>query len=142
MEKIIDSNYSISDDKSKLDLKVIHTFLSTTYWSAGIPFDLMKKSIDNSFCAGVYFGKEQVGFARVVSDFSLSALLGDVFILEKHRGKGLSKHLVEFVINHPEFKTIRAWRLGTNDAHGLYTKFGFKLIEHPERYMEYKRKIW
>jgi predicted GNAT family N-acyltransferase len=142
MKKIIDQDYQISDDRSKLDLKIIHSFLNQSYWSKGIPFDLMKKSIDNSFCLGVYYKDTQVGFARVITDYSTSAFLGDVFIIEEYRGKGLSKHLMEFLINHPEFKTIRTWRLGTDDAHGLYSQFGFKVVEHPEKFMERKQKVW
>ena len=142
MEIIINQDYRLSDVKSELDLNLIHSFLDRSYWSKGIPFELMKKSIDNSFCVGVYFQNQQVGFARVTTDFALSALLGDVFILEEHRGKGLSKHLMNFLMNHPQFKTIRSWRLCTDDAHGLYSQFGFRAIEHPEKFMERKQKVW
>ena len=142
MEKEIDSEYLIDDDKTLLDYDVIHDVLSSSYWSKGIPFELMKKSIDNSFCVGVYHNKAQVGFARVVTDFALSASLCDVFIIEKHRRKGLSKRLMEFIIDHPELKTIRSWRLATDDAHGLYSKFGFHISEHPEKLMERKQRVW
>ncbi len=141
MELRIDSDYFISDEKSLLDLKVIHDFLTNSYWSKGIPVELVKKAIDNSFCAGVYFKNTQIGFARVVTDFTLTALLGDVFILENHRGKGLSKQMMNFLIGHPKLKSIRTWRLATNDAHGLYSQFGFHVIENPENFMERKIKV-
>lgn len=142
MELRINSEYFISDDKSLLNVEMIHDFLTDSYWSKGIPFDLVKKAIDNSFCVGVYHKNTQIGFARVVTDFTLSASLGDVFVLENHRGKGLSKEMMSFLINHPRLKTIRTWRLATNDAHGLYSQFGFKQIEHPEKFMERKQKVW
>ena len=142
MELRIDSDYFISDEKSLLDLKVIHDFLTNSYWSKEIPVELVKKAIENSFCVGVYFGNMQIGFARVVTDFTLTALLGDVFILENHRGKGLSKQMMNFLIGHPKLKSIRTWRLATNDAHGLYSQFGFHVMENPENFMERKIKVW
>jgi GNAT superfamily N-acetyltransferase len=142
LETKIDSEYFVSDEKSRLDFEAIHKFLSQSYWSKDIPFELMKKSIEHSFCAGVYHKTVLVGLARVITDYALSAFLGDVFIIKEHRGIGLSKHLINFLIDHPEFKTIRSWRLGTNDAHGLYSRFGFKTVEHPENLMERKQKVW
>ena len=131
------SDYSVSTDKSKLDLPLIHTFLSTqAYWSLNIPFATVKRSIENSLCFGVYQGDRQVGFARVITDFATIAYLGDVFILPEHRGKGLSKLLVGEIMAHPELQGLRRWMLLTSDAHGLYRQFGWKTIAGPDRYME------
>lgn len=142
MEKIISENITISDDKSLLQLEVIHAYLTRSYWNEGVPIDFVKKAIDNSFCVGVYHEQKQIGFARVVTDFVISAYLGDVFILEDYRGKGLSKYLMEFLLTHPELSNIKAWRLATKDAHTLYSKFGFVPVEKPERMMERKTKLW
>ena len=131
------SDYCVSTDKSKLDLPLIHTFLSTqAYWSLNIPFTTVKRSIENSFCFGVYQGDRQVGFARVITDFATIAYLGDVFILPEHRGKGLSKLLAGEIMTHPDLQGLRRWILLTSDAHGLYRQFGWKPIAAPDRYME------
>jgi len=142
MKKQIGDNYFISDDKVSLDVGIIHGFLTNSYWNNGIPIELVSKSIENSFCVGVYCNETQVGFARVVTDFTLHAYLADVFILEEHRGKGLSKQIMGFILEHPQLKNIKTWRLGTRDAHSLYLKFGFNAQEFPERMMERKIKIW
>ncbi|MBS1660553.1 MAG: GNAT family N-acetyltransferase [Bacteroidetes bacterium] len=140
--------YSISTDKERLDLSFVHGFLSKeAYWSLGIPFEVVEKSVRNSLCFGVYHGEGQVGFARIITDFATVAYLGDVFIVQEHRGKGLSKWLVEVIRTHPELQGLRRWVLLTQDAHGLYRQFGWKDIAHPERYMEiavpdiYKKKV-
>ena len=130
------NGFVISTDKRKLNLYVVHGFLTESYWSKGIAFDKVKKSIDNSFCFGVYEGKRQVGFARVVTDYTLFGYLADVFIIEEYRGRGLSKWLMECIVNHPDIKDLRVCLLATKDAHGLYEKFGFKPLEEPERYMK------
>lgn len=131
------SDYSVSTDKSKLDLPLIYTFLSTqAYWSLNIPFATVKRSIENSFCFGVYQGDRQVGFARVITDFATIAYLGDVFILPEHRGKGLSKRLVGEIMAHPDLQGLRRWILLTSDAHELYRQYGWKPIAGPDRYME------
>lgn len=135
--QIHDKDYSVSTDKSKLDLPLIHTFLSTqAYWSLNIPFAIVKRSIENSFCFGVYRGDRQVGFARVITDFATIAYLGDVFILPEHRGKGLSKWLVGEIMAHPDLQGLRRWMLLTSDAHGLYRQYGWKPIAGADRYME------
>ena len=131
--------YSISDNKQKLQLPVIHHYLSTeSYWAQHIPIEVVARSIANSFCFGVYLQQEQVGFARVVTDHATFAYLADVFILEPHRGKGLSKALMEFIFTHPQLQGLRRFCLGTRDAHGLYKQFGFTLIKKPEFWMEIK----
>lgn len=128
--------FTISTDKSRLDLKLIHEFLTTCYWAEGIPRDAVKKSIDNSLCFGVFEGGQQVGFARVISDRATYAYIGDVFILESHRGCGLGKKLMAAIMGHPELQGLRRWSLVTRDAHGLYEQFGFTSLTNPRRYME------
>lgn len=128
--------YYISTDKSKLDLAVIHNFLTTSYWAAGIPIETVKKSLEHSLNFGVYEGGKQVGFARVITDYATFAYIGDVFILEDHRGQGLSKWLMQVIADHAELQGLRRWVLLTRDAHGLYRKTGFMEPVNPERYME------
>jgi GNAT superfamily N-acetyltransferase len=132
------NNYLISTHKGKLKLYEIHKFLTDSYWSKGITIDKVKKSIDNSLCFGVYHEMKQVGFARVVTDYSLFGYLADVFIIEEYRGRGLSKWLMECIVNHPDLKDLRSWMLATKDAHKLYEKFGFKPLDEPERFMRKK----
>ena len=128
--------FLISTDKSKLDVDVIHRFLTRSYWAEGIPRETVMRAIENSLCFGVYSGGEQVGFARVVSDFATYAYLADVFILEPYRERGLGKELIATVMAHPELQGLRRWSLGTRDAHGLYAQFGFTALENPSRMME------
>ena len=128
--------YSISANPKRLDLDAIHGFLSRSFWAKGIPKKLVAKSIRNSLCFGVFHQREQVGFARVVTDRATYAYLCDVYILESHRGKGLSKRLVEAVMAHPDLQGLRRFQLVTRDAHGLYERFGFRAPQHPDRHME------
>ena len=129
-------DYLISTDKSRLDLAVIHSFITTSYWAPGIPMETVKRSIDHSLAFGLYKGDSQVGFARVVTDYATFAYISDVFILEEFRGQGLSKWLMEVVAAHPDLQGLRRWLLLTRDAHGLYQKTGFTEPKTPERYME------
>jgi GNAT superfamily N-acetyltransferase len=132
--------FLISTDRSRLNLDVIHGFLTSCYWAKGIPRDVVARSIAHSLCFGVYDGSgAQVGFARVVSDFATVAYLGDVFILESHRGRGLSKWMMECITQHPALQNLRRWILLTRDAHALYAKVGFTPVKAPERYMELHR---
>jgi GNAT superfamily N-acetyltransferase len=128
-------NFSISTDKSKLDISIIHDFLSHSYWSENIPKEIIQKSIEGSLCFGVYAGDKQVGFARMVTDKATFAYLADVFIIEAYRGKGLSKWLIEIILSHPDLQGLRRILLATRDAHGLYTKFGFTPLNNPDRFM-------
>src|ERR1700727_231266 len=133
-------NFLISTDCGRLDLAVIHGFLSNCYWAKGIPREVVERSIKHSLCFGIYDGNgAQVGFARVVSDFATVAYLGDVFVLESHRGRGLSKWMMECVMQHPALQNLRRWILLTRDAHGLYAQSGFTPVKAPERYMELHR---
>jgi GNAT superfamily N-acetyltransferase len=135
-------NFIISTDKSKLNLAVIHKYLSTeSYWAKNIPLALVQKSIEGSFCFGVYKidkldENKQIGFARVVTDKATFGYLADVFILEEYRGIGLSKWLVQEIMNHQELQGFRRWMLATRDAHKLYEQFGFTALDKPERIMQ------
>ncbi|WP_423149221.1 GNAT family N-acetyltransferase [Rubrolithibacter danxiaensis] len=132
-------NFIISADKTKLDLSVIHDYLSQdSYWAKGIPLHIVERAIDNSLCFGVYEADKQVGFARVITDCATFAYLADVFILPEYRGKGLSKQLVQYIKSYPDLQGLRRWMLATVDAHGLYEQYGFKVISTPERFMEIK----
>jgi GNAT superfamily N-acetyltransferase len=132
--------FLISTDRERLSLDVIHGFLTNCYWAKGISQEIVARSIENSLCFGIYEDSgAQVGFARVVSDFATVAYLGDVFVLESHRGRGLSKWLMECIIQHPALQNLRRWILLTRDAHGLYSQFGFTPVKAPERFMELHR---
>lgn len=132
----MNSNYTISTDKTKLNLEVIHQFLSQdAYWCQSIPIEIVRRSIENSLCFGVYQDENQVGFARVITDFATFGYLADVFILPEHRGRGLSKQLMTFVMAYTPLQGLRRLMLVTQDAHGLYEQFGFKPIENPENTM-------
>jgi N-acetylglutamate synthase-like GNAT family acetyltransferase len=128
-------NYSVSDDPTKLDIPLIHTFLTSSYWAAGIPRKTVERSIRHSLCFGIYNSEAQVGFARVISDHATYAYLADVFILPTERGKGLSKWLMEIITGHPELQGLRRFVLATKDAHGLYAPFGFTAYPQPDRLM-------
>jgi GNAT superfamily N-acetyltransferase len=143
--------FLISTSRERLSMDVVYGFLTNCYWAKGIPREVVARSIEHSLCFGIYdesqgLAKEaghgapsQVGFARVVSDFATVAYLGDVFVLESHRGQGLSKWLMECVMKHPALQNLRRWILLTRDAHGLYSQFSFTPLQAPERYMEFHR---
>ena len=136
--------YLISTESAWLDLDLIHQFLSgQSYWAKGIPRDVVARSIANSLCFGAYAvvntdlaaDRQQVGFARVTTDRATFAYLADVFILPEHRGRGLSKRLMETILAHPDLQGLRRWLLATADAHALYRKFGFTPLADPDRIM-------
>ncbi len=133
--------FLISTDPARLDLEVIHEFLTNlSYWAKGIPREILARSIEHSLCFGVYDGSgAQVGFARVISDFATYAYIADVFVLESHRGHGLGKWLMECILQHPALQGLRRWNLTTRDAHELYAQVGFTPLKAPERYMEIQR---
>jgi GNAT superfamily N-acetyltransferase len=128
--------FVISTDGRRLDRDAIHDFLRKSYWAAGIPRDVLDRSIDHALCFGLYEGPRQVGFARVITDRATFAYLSDVYILEEYRGRGLATWLMEAVLEHPDLQGLRRWMLATQDAHGLYRKVGFTELAHPERLME------
>ncbi|MBX3297564.1 MAG: GNAT family N-acetyltransferase [Acidobacteria bacterium] len=127
----------ISNDNSKLDIELIHSFLvEESYWARERTPEQTRTAIDNSMCFGVYDGERQVAFARVVSDKATFAYIGDVFVVEEYRGRGVSKLLMQHIVEHPELQGLRRWVLATRDAHGLYEQFEFAPLRHPERWME------
>jgi GNAT superfamily N-acetyltransferase len=128
--------FAISTDRDRLDREAIHAFLRDSYWAAEVPREVVDRSIENALCFGVYDGQKLVGFARVISDFATFAYLSDVFVLESHRGRGLSKWLMDAVMGHPDLQNLRRWTLATRDAHGLYAQFGFRPLANPDRLME------
>ena len=130
--------YLISTDASMLDLEVVHGYLSRSYWAAGVPEDVVRRSIENSLCFGVYRGEEQAGFARVVTDRATFAYLADVFVLEEHRGQGIGKWLLEVILSHPDLQGLRRWMLATRDAHDLYRRYAFTELARPGIFMERK----
>jgi GNAT superfamily N-acetyltransferase len=132
--------FVISTDPARLDLDMIYGFLTNCYWAKGIPRDVVARSIEHALCFGIYDGNgTQVGFARVISDFATIAYLGDVFVLESHRGRGLSKWMMECIMQHPALQGLRRWILLTRDAHRLYARFGFTPLKSADRYMELHR---
>ncbi len=137
--ELIRGEYSVSTDPQRLELAVVHRFLSNSYWSQGLPLDVLKRAIAGSLCFGLYQGNAQVGFARVITDRATFAYLCDVFVLDSHRGKGLGRWLMEAVSCHPELQGLRRFVLVTRDAHGLYEKFGFRPLARPAGYMELHR---
>lgn len=128
--------YVISTALSRIDIDVVFAFLERSYWASGISRDVVVRSIEHSLNFGVYLGDDQVGFARVITDYATFAYLADVFVLEAHRGKKLSVWLMETIMAHPRLQGLRVWRLATKDAHSLYEKVGFRSLGHPERMME------
>ena len=130
--------FIVSTDRKRMNLDFIYSELSAMYWSKGMPREIFERSIQNSLCFGLYYNKRQIGFARVVSDLATFAFLGDVFVSEKYRGQGGSKALMRAIINHSDLQNLRRFCLGTKDAHDLYRKFGFEVIEEPSNWMEIK----
>ncbi len=129
--------FTISTEKQRLNLDVIHKFLSEdSYWARERSIEQTKTAIENSICFGLYDGDRQIGFARVVSDRATFAYIGDVFVLSEYRGRGLSKWLMQVIVDHPELQGLRRWVLATKDAHGLYEQFEFAQLRYPERWME------
>jgi GNAT superfamily N-acetyltransferase len=131
--------FLVSTDTERLDLDVVHGFLTRSYWAAGIPREVVARSIPHSLCFGLYEWGRQIGFARVVTDRATFGYLADVFVLESHRGRGLSKWLLRAILDHPDLQGLRRFALATKDAHGLYAQFGFTALLAPERHMEILR---
>jgi len=135
--EIHETDLLISDNPALLDRAFVHRFLSEhSYWAQGVPREIVDRSLDHSLCLGVYRDGQQIGFARAVTDFATFAWLADVFVVEDSRGKGVGKKLVAAVLAHPRLQGLRRLLLGTRDAHGLYSRFGFKPLAYPERFME------
>ena len=131
------SDILISDDKKLLDIELIHDYLSVeSYWAKGIGLDVVKASIEHSLCMGIYIKQKQIGFCRMITDYSTFGYLGDVFILDEYRGMGYSKLLVEKLMEHEKLQGIRRFMLATFDAHNLYSKFEYTSLKKPELFME------
>ncbi|HXD34352.1 MAG TPA: GNAT family N-acetyltransferase [Pyrinomonadaceae bacterium] len=135
------NGYTISTDRAELDVPLIHDFLSnSTYWATGRKIEVVQRSLDNSLCFGLFKiddgNKQQVGFARVVTDYATFGWVADVFILPSERGQGLGKWLTDVIISHPDLQGFRRWVLATKDAHELYRRVGFRELHRPERWME------
>lgn len=129
--------YTISDDPARIDRRAIHAFLNRSYWSPGIPLGVVQRAVRGSLCIGAYHrAGEQVGLVRLVSDRATFCYVCDVYVLEEHRGHGLSKAMLAMAMDHPELQGLRRWSLVTADAHGLYGRFGFTAVAQPERHME------
>ena len=137
---VTENNFTISTDKSKMDIDYVHHFLSHSYWSPGVPIETVTKAMNGSLCFGVYDNDKQMGYARMVTDTATFAYLADVFIDENYRGKGLGKWLVKVILAHPDLQGLRRIMLATKDAHALYEQVGFTAINNPERYMVYDPK--
>lgn len=134
------SGYALSTDKQRLDMDLIHHFLAEeSYWSRGVPRDVVERAVQNSMCFGVYYEGQQVGFGRVVTDHASFALLADLFVLDGHRGRGISKWMLRCITGHEALQGLRRWLLLTSDAHELYAKFGFTPLGNPSRFMEVLR---
>jgi GNAT superfamily N-acetyltransferase len=136
VSKPIERSIVVTTDRRRLDLDVIHGFLTRSYWARGIPRETVARSMEHSLCFGAFDGDRQVGFARVISDRATFAYVCDVFVLEPDRGRGVGKSLMAAIMAHPELQRLRRWTLFTRDAHGLYGQFGFGAPGHPERLME------
>ncbi len=134
---MIPEGFSITNDETQLNIKAIHKYLSEeSYWARGRTIDDVTKSIKHSLCFGLFHGKIQVGFARVVTDYTIFAWIMDVFILEKYKGLGLGYSLMNEIISHQELKMIKRWGLNTRDAQSFYKKFGFRQLKNPQYNME------
>jgi GNAT superfamily N-acetyltransferase len=129
--------FTLSNDLEEMNLDMVHDFLSHSYWAKGIPFETLKRALENSLCFGIFsHSNEQVAFARAVTDYATYAYLADVFVLEEYRGKGISKWLMQSVLEHPQLQGFRRITLATQDAHALYEQFGFKPLASPQIFME------
>lgn len=135
---MLQTAFTISTDKSVLDIPMIHQYLSQeSYWAKGRSLDAVKTTVEHSFCFGVYTANEQIGFARVVTDYAIFGWIMDVFILPKYRGQGASKLLLQTILSHEKLAALTRWGLMTHDAHGLYQQFGFRENKNPEYHMEF-----
>ncbi len=127
----------ITTERARIDVDRVHGFLcNESYWAKGIPREVVERSIEHSLPFAAYDGEELVAFARVITDFAVFAYIADVFVVEKHRGRGISQLLMAAIRSHPRLQGLRRWSLVTRDAHGLYEQFGFRPLAAPEKYME------
>jgi GNAT superfamily N-acetyltransferase len=134
--ELTQGEYSISTDPWRLDIDAIHANLTRSYWATGISKALVSQALQHSLCFGLYAGAAQIGFGRVITDKATFAYLSDVYVLEEYRGRGLGKWLMSVIVAHPDLQGLRRFSLATRDAQGLYLRFGFRPLAHPERHME------
>ncbi len=129
--------YVLSDDPARLDVDAVHAYLRRSYWAKNIPVEIVRRALQASLCIGLYAPDgAQVGLCRLVSDYTIFCYVSDVYVLEAHRGRGLSKAMMRAALAHPRLQGLRRWSLVTHDAQGLYEQFGFRSVAHPERHME------
>lgn len=128
--------YVLTDDQARIDPVAAHAYLTTSYWAEGIPLDIVRRSLTNSFVVAVFKDDAQIGMARLVTDWATFAHLADVYVLEAHRGLGLSQAMLAHLLGHPRLQGLRRWMLTTRDAHAVYEKLGWTPLSHPERFME------
>lgn len=131
--------YTLSTDPSLLDLDFIHRFLANeSYWAKGISRDKVERFIDYSLNFGLYTPAEQVGYLRIITDYTTFAYISDVFVAAAYRGQGLGKLLMQCALDHPELQGLRKWTLDTRDAQSLYHRFGFRVPPMPGLHMVYR----
>ena len=128
--------FTLSTDPARIDVDLVHRFLTASYWAEGIPREVVARSIEHSLCFGLYHGDRQIGLARVITDRATFAYLADVFVVDEYRGRGLAAWMLDVFQAHPDLQGLRWWLLATRDAHDLYRKAGWKALERPERLME------
>lgn len=132
----LEQGFSLTSESDRIDIDAVHQFLSSTYWSPSIPLETVRKAVHGSLCFGLFHHDKQIGFARVITDKATFAYLCDVYVLEEYRGRGLGEWLMQFVLKHSDLQGLRRFSLVTRDAHGLYSKFGFKPLSKPDGHME------
>ena len=133
---VLPQGYVLTDDQTQIDPVAAHAYLTRSYWAKGIPLDIVRRSLANSFVVAIFKSDVQIAMARLVTDWATFAHLADVYVLEAHRGQGLSRAMLTHVQGHPRLQGLRRWMLTTRDAHGVYEKLGWTRLEHPERFME------
>ena len=144
-------SYTVCTDPDLLDLDVIHDYLLYSYWSPGVPREVVAKAIKHSLCFGLYAddgettgdgeGRAQIGFARLVTDQATFAYFADVFVLEEYRGAGLGVWLIDCMMHCPAIDGVRSFFLQTKDAHSLYEKFGFETVSDTGRMMALRHQM-
>ena len=139
IEEYLNGEFLLSSDPEKLNLDIIHGYLSKhSYWAHNIPLNVVKKSLNNSLCFGLYHKKKQIGLVRVITDKATFAYMADTFVIDEYQGKGLGNWMIETVMKSSELQGLRNWQLSTRDAHEFYRKFGFQSLEYPDRHMTIK----
>lgn len=136
-------DFEISTNKNLLNINFIHDYMTKkSYWAKERTLQQTKKTVENSFCFGMYNdAKQQIGFARIVTDFVFFGNIMDVIIDPEYQGKGLGKKLVEFMLHHDTVKNLQTITLKTKDAHAFYEKYGFQKVGNSPLYMSKDKQI-